>query len=174
MFLLKYLLIHPFNLIHFKTFYSEPIFLLYIDVFFLSIPLWSIRLISQFHHHFYRRSPWTGDRPVAMPLSIHRTTQTQNKRIHTPNMHALCGIRTHDAGFIASEDSTCLRPPDNLDRCSCIWWLYKININGSSSFSIGFFPLTVWICTECTKWNNIRKIRSVSLYLCQHIILSKL
>jgi hypothetical protein len=25
--------------------------------------------------------PWTGDQPVAEPLPIHRTTQTQNKRI---------------------------------------------------------------------------------------------
>jgi hypothetical protein len=30
------------------------------------------------------RTPWTGDRPVARPLPIHRTTQTQNKHtIHT-------------------------------------------------------------------------------------------
>jgi hypothetical protein len=26
------------------------------------------------------RIPWMGDQPVAMPLSTHRTTQTQNKR----------------------------------------------------------------------------------------------
>jgi hypothetical protein len=26
------------------------------------------------------RTPWTGDQPVARPLSIHRTAQTQNKR----------------------------------------------------------------------------------------------
>jgi hypothetical protein len=29
------------------------------------------------------RTPWTGDQPVARPLSIHRTTQTQNKRTQT-------------------------------------------------------------------------------------------
>jgi hypothetical protein len=27
----------------------------------------------------------------------------------TLNIHALCGIRTHDPGFRASEDSACLR-----------------------------------------------------------------
>jgi hypothetical protein len=27
-------------------------------------------------------TPWTSDKPVAKPLPIHRTTQTQNKRIH--------------------------------------------------------------------------------------------
>jgi hypothetical protein len=52
-------------------------------------------------------SPWTRDQPVAKPLPKHRTTQTQNKHIHIPNIHALCGIRTHDPGFRASEDSTC-------------------------------------------------------------------
>jgi hypothetical protein len=28
------------------------------------------------------RTPWTSDKPVARPLLIHRTTQTQNKHIH--------------------------------------------------------------------------------------------
>jgi hypothetical protein len=37
------------------------------------------------------RTPWTGDQPVTRPLPAHRTTQTQNKRIHTPNIHALSG-----------------------------------------------------------------------------------
>jgi hypothetical protein len=27
-------------------------------------------------------TPWTGDQPVARPLPVHRTTQTQNKRTH--------------------------------------------------------------------------------------------
>jgi hypothetical protein len=38
----------------------------------------------------------TSDQLVARPLPKHRTTQTQNKRIHTPNIHDLSGIRTHD------------------------------------------------------------------------------
>jgi hypothetical protein len=29
------------------------------------------------------RTLWTGDKPVARPLIMHRTTQTQNKRTHT-------------------------------------------------------------------------------------------
>jgi hypothetical protein len=29
------------------------------------------------------RTPWTGDQPIARPLPIHRTTQTQNKRKQT-------------------------------------------------------------------------------------------
>jgi hypothetical protein len=42
---------------------------------------WSL---LQFGNLFYTlgRTPWTGNQDVARPLSKHRTTQTQNKRIH--------------------------------------------------------------------------------------------
>jgi hypothetical protein len=30
--------------------------------------------------------------------------QAQNERMHTPNIHALCGIRTHDPSVRASEE----------------------------------------------------------------------
>jgi hypothetical protein len=61
------------------------------------------RFVSlQFHDHFTdSRTPWTSDQLVARPLPKHMTTQTQNKHIHIPNIHALCGIRTHDPGFRA-------------------------------------------------------------------------
>jgi hypothetical protein len=45
------------------------------------------------------RTPWTSDQLVARPLPVHKTTQTQNKNIHISNIHALCGIQTHDPGF---------------------------------------------------------------------------
>jgi hypothetical protein len=52
----------------------------------------SMGLISQFTDHFTDgRTPWTGDQHIAGPLPKHSTTQTQNKRIHTPNIYALCG-----------------------------------------------------------------------------------
>jgi hypothetical protein len=71
----------------------------------------------QFLDHFTGgRTPWTSDQLVARPLPKHRTIQTQNKHIHTPNIHALCGIRTHDPGFRASEDNSCLRPLGYRDR----------------------------------------------------------
>jgi hypothetical protein len=79
------------------------------NIFFSSslLQLWSIGLIYQFLDHFTDdRTPWTGNELVARPLPQHRTTQIQNKRIHTPNIHALCGIRTHDPSVRASEDST--------------------------------------------------------------------
>jgi hypothetical protein len=61
-------------------------------------------------------TPWTGDQPLVRPLLKHRRTQTQNKRIHTPNTHALSGIRTHDPSVRASEESSCLRPRGYCDR----------------------------------------------------------
>jgi hypothetical protein len=51
-----------------------------------------------------------SDQLVARPVPKHRTTETQNKHIYIPNIHVVCGIRAHDPGFRASEDSTCLRP----------------------------------------------------------------
>jgi hypothetical protein len=73
--------------------------------------------IFQFHDHFTDgRTAWTSDQLVARPLPKHRQTQTQNKHIHIPNIHALCGIRTNDPGSRASEDSTCLRPLGYRDR----------------------------------------------------------
>jgi hypothetical protein len=50
------------------------------------------------------RIPWTTDQLVARPLPKHMPTQTQNQHIHTPNIHALSGIRTHDPSVRASED----------------------------------------------------------------------
>jgi hypothetical protein len=51
---------------------------------------------------------WSGRRKTATP--------TQNKRIHTPNIHVLSGIRTHDPSVGASEDSSYLRPRRYCDR----------------------------------------------------------
>jgi hypothetical protein len=44
----------------------------------------------------------------------------QNKRIHTPNIHALSGIWTHDPSVRASEDSSCLRPRGYCDRLASV------------------------------------------------------
>jgi hypothetical protein len=59
-----------------------------------------------------------SDQLVTRPLPKHRTTQTQNKHIHIPNIHAFCGNRTHDPGIWSSEDSTCLRQLSYRDRLS--------------------------------------------------------
>jgi hypothetical protein len=74
-------------------------------------------LCFPFHDHFTDgRTPWASDQLVERPLPKHRIRQIQNKHIHTPNIHAFCGIRTHDSGFRASEDSSCLRPLGYRDR----------------------------------------------------------
>jgi hypothetical protein len=56
----------------------------------LSIYLWLYssllglgRLYSFLILHTVGRTPWTGDQPVARPLSIHSTTQTRNKCTQT-------------------------------------------------------------------------------------------
>jgi hypothetical protein len=73
-------------------------------------------MISQFLDHFIDgMTPLTGDQLVIRLLPIHRTTQAQ-KNAHTPNIHALSWIRTHDPDFRASEDSTCLRPLGYRDQ----------------------------------------------------------
>jgi hypothetical protein len=64
-----------------------------------------------------------SDRLVPRPVPKQTTTQTQNKHIHTQNIHALCGIQTHGPGFRVSEDSVCLRPIGYRD-----WLLYNNNI----------------------------------------------
>jgi hypothetical protein len=69
-------------------------------------------LCFQFYDHFTDgRTFWTSDQLVARPLPKHRTTHA-----HTPNIHALCEIRTHEPSLRASEDSTCLRPLGYCDR----------------------------------------------------------
>jgi hypothetical protein len=74
--------------------------------------------LLQFHYLFYTdgSAPWTGDQPVARPLPTHRTSWTQNKRIHTPNIHAFSGIRTHNPSVRAREDSSYLWPRGHRDR----------------------------------------------------------
>jgi hypothetical protein len=79
-------------------------------------PLWALASF-QFPDLFtIGRTPWTSDQVVARPLPKHRTAQTQNKRIYTPKIHALSGIRTHDHSIRASEDSSCLRSRGYRDR----------------------------------------------------------
>jgi hypothetical protein len=74
-------------------------------------------LIFQLYDYFTDgRTLWMSDQLVAEPLPKHRTKQTQNKHIHIPNIHNLCGIRTYDLGFRASEGNTCLRPLGYRDR----------------------------------------------------------
>jgi hypothetical protein len=93
-------------------------------LFFFSVVLqspWALASDFQFYGHFTEgRTPWMSDQLVVRPLPKHSTTQTQNKQMHIPNIHTLCEIRTHDPGFRASEDSTCLWPLGYRDRLKVI------------------------------------------------------
>jgi hypothetical protein len=81
----------------------------------------------------------------------HRTTQAQNKHILTPKIHVLCGILTHDPGFRASEDSSCLRPLGYYDRL-CV------------NLSLVFVPhrctwkevVVAWIKVQPWNWPELR------------------
>jgi hypothetical protein len=67
----------------------------------------------QFRNHFSQTVGLLGR--VISPSQgryLHMGQHKENKRIHTPIIHALSGIRTHDPSVRASEDSSYLRPRD--------------------------------------------------------------
>jgi hypothetical protein len=127
-----------------------------IPVFFFSsslLPLWSRGLISQFLDH--SQTAGLLERVISSSQGLYLNTE---KRAHTSNIHALSGIRTHDPGLRASEDSTCLRQLGYRDRQSLaykienktreLYWygrrvdrLYEWNVDGTGSGSfivVGF------------------------------------
>jgi hypothetical protein len=55
---------------------------------------------------------------ISSSQGLYLNTGQHKHRIntHTPNIHALYGIRIHDSSFRASEDSLCLRPLGYCDR----------------------------------------------------------
>jgi hypothetical protein len=87
---------------------------IYLSIY-LSIYLWHYspllnlgRFFSVLILYTVGRTHWKGDQHFARPLPTHRI----NAHIY----HASNGIRTHDLGVGASEDSLCLRPPGRCDR----------------------------------------------------------
>jgi hypothetical protein len=68
--------------------------------FFLSMalePFGPLPLFQFLNLYTDRRTPWTGDQPIARPLPTHKTTQTQNKRTQT-TMHRV-GFEPTIPGF---------------------------------------------------------------------------
>jgi hypothetical protein len=81
----------------------------------LGLPPWN----SPFHFGFLdlTQSVWTLGRVISSSQSLYLYTNTEkHTHTHTLNIHALSGIRNHDPGFRASEDSACLRPLGYRDR----------------------------------------------------------
>jgi hypothetical protein len=133
-------------------------------IFFFSIALpahsgpWPL---IQFRNHFYTddRTSWTSDQLVARPLPKYRTTQTQNKRIHTPNIYALSGIQIHDPSVRANEDSSCLRQRGYCDRQwnHIAWWNYVrswLSFNFKRTANNTFIQLSRHHEIKYTKWKS--------------------
>jgi hypothetical protein len=91
----------------------------------LGLPLWN----SPFHFGFLalRQSVGLLGRVINSSQGLSTCTQT-------PNIHALGGIRTHDPGFRASEDSACFRP---LGYRDLLWW-YITTHNFKTLDSVAF------------------------------------
>jgi hypothetical protein len=108
------------------------------------------RSLIQFHKLSYTdgSTPWTSDQPLAGLLPKHRTTETQNKRIHTQNVHALSGMRTHDPSIQASENSSCFRPLANRDRQLTQMGSLKKHSPVFKPESKCAVALSVWICVQ--------------------------
>jgi hypothetical protein len=66
--------------------------------------------LIQFRNHFSKTVSLLG-RVISSSEGLYLNTEQhkQNKRIHTPNIHTLSGIRNHDPTVRASDDSSCLR-----------------------------------------------------------------
>jgi hypothetical protein len=95
----------------------------FVMIFLMTLPAHSGPLpIIQFRNHFSQTVGLLG-RVINPSQGLYLNTwqHKQNKRIHTPNIHALSGIRTHDPSVRASEDSSCLRQRGYCDRQIC--WL---------------------------------------------------
>jgi hypothetical protein len=80
-------------------------------------PIQGPGLLIQFRNNFSQTVGLLG-RAISSSQGLYPHTEQhkQNKRIHTPNIHALRGIRTHDFSVRANEDSSSLRPRGYCDR----------------------------------------------------------
>jgi hypothetical protein len=92
----------------------------------LGLPPWN----SPFHFGFllnHRQSVGLLGQVISSSQGLYLYTNTEQRTY--PNTDALNGIRTHDRGFRASEDSTCLRPLGYRDRHRHFLGVSKWNSN---------------------------------------------
>jgi hypothetical protein len=105
--------------------------------------------LIQFRNHF-SQTVWLLGRLIS--------PQTHNKCIHTPNIHALSGIRTRDPSVRASEDSSCLRQRGYCDRLASE--LAKtVHALDSAATVTGEFQFTV------SRKGNVHPLQSLT---CKH------
>jgi hypothetical protein len=108
-------------------------------------PCWALPIFQFPNLYTVGGTPWASDQPVARPLPIQNTTQTQNKQTHT-HIHALNGIRTHDPSdqLCSVSDSEFLsRIRSEFDR---VHW------RGNCSLCVGYSkpPSPQCNCNHCT------------------------
>jgi hypothetical protein len=74
--------------------------------------------LIQFRNPFISQTVGLLGRVISPSQNLYLNTgqHKQDKRIHTPNINALSGVRTHDNSVRASEDSSRLRPRGYSDR----------------------------------------------------------
>jgi hypothetical protein len=71
-------------------------------------PFWTLPIFFSFLILYtVRRTPWTGDQPVARPLPTHRTIQAQNKRTQAPMPRV--GFKTTTPAFMRAKTFRALR-----------------------------------------------------------------
>jgi hypothetical protein len=88
-----------------------------------------------FRNHF-SKTPWMSDQLVERPLPKHRTAQAQNKRIYTPNIHALSGIRTLEPTIPASERARTVHALDRTATVTGSFWVTTPKLSYQSAFVI--------------------------------------
>jgi hypothetical protein len=84
-------------------------------------PLWSLAFLSFL---IYSQSVGLLGREISSLQGLYLNTGQHKHRIdaHTPNIHAISEIRTHDHGLWVSEYSLCLRP-----LCYCDWLILELS-----------------------------------------------
>jgi hypothetical protein len=113
--------------------------------------------LIQFRNLFFTdgRTPWVRDQ---FSLCRYLYTGKQNKRIHTPNIHALSGIRNHDPSVRANEDSSCLRPRGYCGRPTLSLggyiytetWYSRLGVLRCETVKCGLSPAGLGPETDCT------------------------
>jgi hypothetical protein len=91
----------------------------------------------QFRNHFSQTVGLLGR--VISPSQSRYLNTVQHKRMHTPNIHSLSGIRTNDPSVRAREDSSRLRPRGYCDRHLQHYAYFKQRME-SATTSINWFP----------------------------------
>jgi hypothetical protein len=138
----------------FCKYFENKNLLFYLHIFLYPFFLYCILTVSKLSFFFdlytIGRSPWMSDQPITKPLPKYRTTQTQNKRTHTPNIHALNRIRTNNHSLQVSKDSSCLSLLGYRDRWAKIYILNLLRnlLHNRQIYSDRFWATAWYSCSH--------------------------